>query len=411
MSHPVALGTSDDLPPGADVVVVGAGIVGTAVAARLAQQGAEVCLVERTGPAAGSSSSGEGNLLVSDKLPGPELDLARRSMALWLALDAEVARRLELERKGGLVVARSAAELEGLYALAGQQAAAGVCVRRLHGDDLAAAEPQLTRKVAGAVFYEEDCQVQPMHAVTYQLEKAVASGCRVVRGAEVLGWGEGRAHEGRGAPDRPLDLVTTRGALRVGTAVVNAAGPWAGELAARFGSDLPVAPRRGHVLVTEPVPTVTSHKVYEADYVGSIHGDDEGWTCSSVVEATAGGTMLLGSSREFAGWASSPDPAILSAIAARAIALFPALGGVRLIRAYVGFRPATPDRLPAVGWDGRVPGLLHATGHEGAGICLSQATAEAVQCILCGGEPPVALGPFDPGRFAASVPRSAGGVP
>ncbi len=382
----------DELPSGADIVVVGAGIVGTAIAARLAATGADVCLLERAGPAAGSSSSGEGNLLLSDKLPGPELDLAMRSLSLWHELGDEAGARIELERKGGLVAAWDAAQLSALHALADRQEAAGVAVRRLEGVDLADVEPQLSRHVAGAVFYEADSQVQPVHAVAHQLERAVANGCRTVRGAEALRW--------RSGVEGAAVLETTCGSLRVGTAVVNAAGPWAGELAARLGSDLPVVPRRGHVLVTEPVVSVTAHKVYEADYVGSIHDAGDGWQCSSVVESTASGTMLLGSSREFVAWSAAPAPAIVAAIAERAIALFPGLAGVRLLRTYIGFRPATPDRLPAIGWDAEIPHLLHATGHEGAGIGLSLATAEAVQCLFERRTPPVGLEAFDPARFS-----------
>ncbi|MDA8312545.1 MAG: FAD-dependent oxidoreductase [Actinomycetota bacterium] len=388
----------DELPAGADVVVVGAGIVGTAVAARLATAGADVCLLERSAPAAGTSSSGEGNLLVSDKLPGAELALAMRSLALWQELDAEAAHGIELERKGGLVVARDAAQLAALYDLAAAQEGAGVSVQRLEGADLADVEPHLSAQLAGALFYEDDAQVQPMLAVAHQLARAAANGCCcMVRGAEARGW-----HD---LPRGTRALETTLGSLRVGTAVVNAAGPWAGELAARLGSDLPLAPRRGHVLVTEPVPVITAHKVYEADYVGSIHSADEGWRCSSVVESTQSGTMLLGSSRELAGWSTLPIPEIVATIAARAISLFPGLAGVRLLRTYVGFRPATPDRLPAIGWDARVPGLLHATGHEGAGIGLSLATAEALQCLLEKTTPPVELEPFDPARFSSAEER------
>ena len=398
MSDPASPAWSDELPAGADVVVVGAGIVGTAVAARLAAAGADVCLLERSGPGAGSSSSGEGNVLASDKLPGPELDLAMRSLVLWQEVGAEAAERIELERKGGLVVAWDPAQRDALYALADEQAVAGIAAQHLEGADLAALEPHLTTDLAGAVFYEDDYQVQPMHAVRYQLETAMADGCLMVRDAEVRGW---RSRAGDGAA-----LETTRGSVLAGTAVVNAAGPWAGELAERLGSSLPVVPRRGHVLVTEPVSLVTAHKVYEADYVGSIHDAGDGWQCSGVVETTASGTMLLGSSREFVGWSPAPDPAIVAAIAARAVALFPGLAGVRLMRTYVGFRPATPDRLPAIGWDPEVPRLVHATGHEGAGICLSQATAEGVHCLLEGTVPPVSLDAFDPARFAtAGRPR------
>lgn len=392
MTDPRPGSWSEELPAAADVVVVGAGMVGTAIAARLAPTGAEVCVVERSGPAAGSSSAGEGNLLVSDKLPGPELDLAVRSLALWREIGTDDAARIELEPKGGLVVAWDAGQLGALSALAGAQEAAGVAVRRLEGADVARAEPHLNPDVAGGVFYEADCQVQPMHAVAYLVERAVAHGCRMVRGADVRGW--------RSRPGEAMSLETTLGSLHVGTVVVNAAGPWAGELAERLGSRLPVVPRRGHVLVTEPLSPVAVHKVYEADYVGSVRDSGDGWQCSGVVEGTASGTMLLGSSREFAGWSTVPEPAVVAAIAARAIALFPGLAGARLMRTYVGFRPATPDHLPAIGWDAEVPGLMHAAGHEGAGIGLSLATAEAVQCLLQGVAPPVAVEAFDPARFS-----------
>src|SRR5262249_6362335 len=95
----------DEVPPGADVAVVGAGIVGAACAAELARAGLAVCVLDRLGPAAGASSSGEGNLLVSDKLPGPELEFALHSLTLWQRFSERSDVPLEFEAKGGLVVA------------------------------------------------------------------------------------------------------------------------------------------------------------------------------------------------------------------------------------------------------------------------------------------------------------------
>lgn len=400
-------------PSGADVLVVGAGIVGAAVAWRLAAAGAEVLVIDRHGPAAGSSSSGEGNVLVSDKLPGADLALALRSVALWRELAAEAGGAFEFEPKGGVVVAATEDELASLTSLSRLQAAEGVEVELLGPEPLAVAEPNLSRRLAGAAWYPQDCQVQPMRAVAFLLAAATRLGCSFSRGVELLG----AEHGGRG---EVVAVTTSAGTITVGEAVVNATGPWAGETAARLGGAVPVEPRRGHVLVTEPVPLVTAHKVYESGYVGSIHDDGEGhgtggagreatagqerggqgggWSCSGVVEATASGTMLLGSSREFAGWSAAPDPAVVAAIAARAVALYPVLAGVRLLRTYVGFRPATPDRLPAIGFDASCPNLLHATGHEGAGIGLAPATAELAECLVLRRPAPIDPAPYDPGR-------------
>ena len=383
----------DELPERAEVVVIGAGIIGCAVAALLQGEGFEVCVVDRVGPAAGSSSAGEGNLLVSDKLPGLDLELARASLALWRDLADELAGGFEYEPKGGLVVAPDEAALSQLVALAEAQRAEGAVLSVVAGSELAALEPNLSREVAGGIFYEEDAQVQPMLAVDALVRALRGRGGRLVGGVTVRG--ATRAHDGRIAR-----LSTSAGDIGVGRAVVNAAGAWAGEVATLLGGHVPVTPRRGHVLVTEPVAPFTPHKVYESGYVAAIHEDARGYSTSAVVEATPSGTMLLGSSREFVGFSRTVNSAVRASIAARSIRLFPALASVRLLRTYVGFRPATPDRLPVLGEDVQVPGLLHATGHEGAGVGLAPASARAVLALLGGRDPGFALDPFSPARFA-----------
>ena len=384
--------TRDELPASVDVLVVGAGIIGTAIAARLAHHDLSVCVLDRHGPGSGCSSSGEGNILVSDKLPGADLSLALRSSLLWRELGSRLGDEIEFVRKGGLVVAHTDAELTNLIALATEQRAQGVTLRSLHHDELGAIEPRLSKRVAGGVFYEDDAQVQPMRVVGAHVAEIRRSGGRVVSGAEVLSAefdSEGRIRS----------VTTAAGRVAVAMFVVNAAGPWGGELAQRLGTAAPVTPRRGHVLVTEPVQLITDHKVYDASYVGDILGGGGGWTVSAVVEATVSGTMLLGSSREFVGYSRTTNQTIVAAIASRAIELFPCLDGVRLMRTYVGFRPSTPDGLPIIGRDASTPGLLHATGHEGAGIGLSEVTAEVIEDLVVGRESVVDITPYSPSRF------------
>jgi glycine/D-amino acid oxidase-like deaminating enzyme len=385
------------------VLVVGAGIIGAAISSRLASAGLEVCLLDRVGPAAGTSSAGEGNVLVSDKAPGPDLALALRGVELWheLAKEAgDAGDRVEFEPKGGLVVARGEEELEALFALAESQRLLGARVELVTAGGLHELEPALTEDLSGGVFYEQDCQVQPVAAVDFLVRQFSARGGLLVRGAEVVG----AEHDRQG---NVCSVRTTTGSVGVDKFVVNAAGPWAGEVALHLGTDIPVVPRRGHVLVTEPEPLFVRHKVYEAGYVSTVHDDGTGLVCSAVVEATRSGTMLLGSSREFVGFSREIDPAIMRTIAARAVALFPDLVRARLIRAYVGFRPTTPDRLPIIGADRSVGGIYHATGHEGAGIGLALVTAEIVEDLVLGGRPSVDLAPFAPERFASGTRASA----
>lgn len=183
--------------------------------------------------------------------------------------------------------------------------------------------------------------------------------------------------------------------------VVNAAGTWGGEFARLAGVALPVLPRRGFVLVTEPLPRVVRRKVYAADYVADVASGSAALQTSGVVEGTAAGPVLIGASRERVGFDRTLSTEVLRRLAAQATALFPVLAGVRAMRTYVGFRPYLPDHLPAIGPDPRVSGLLHACGHEGAGIGLAPATGLLIARSLSGGEPPLEPGPFNPARFEA----------
>ncbi len=138
--------------------------------------------------------------------------------------------------------------------------------------------------------------------------------------------------------------------------------------------------------MTTPLPPTVFHKVYDADYVGAVGSSEEELQTAAVVESTAAGSVLIGSSRRRAGFDDRLRPEALSAVAATALRLFPSLAGVPVMRAYGGFRPYVPDHLPVIGADPRLPGLWlwHATGHEGAGIGLSVGTGRLLRQLVLG---------------------------
>ncbi|MPY48878.1 NAD(P)/FAD-dependent oxidoreductase [Streptomyces acidicola] len=375
-----------------DVVIVGAGIVGAAVARRLALGGFRVTVLDRGASAGGTSSSGEGNLLVSDKGPGAELDLAVLSGRRWAEFAAELPAELgpgfpdiEFEAKGGLVVATTATGADALLAFADTQRSAGVDARPVTAAEAAELEPDLTPRVAAAVFYPDDAQVQPSVATEALLASARRHGARLRQGVTVLG--------GVVSGGRLVGVDTTAGRFGAEHTVV-AAGPWSAEVAGNFGVRLPVLPRRGTVVVTTRMPRRIRHKVYDADYVGAVESELAALQTSSVVESTAAGTVLIGSSRERRGFDERIEAAVVGELAAKALILFPFLADVPVMRAYGGFRPFVPDHLPVIGPDPRLPGLWHATGHEGAGIGLSVGTAELIGALMTGVEPEIPAAPF-----------------
>lgn len=384
------------------VVVVGAGMVGAACAYYAARAGLDVLVLDRGPVGSGTTSRGEGNVLVSDKEPGPELDLALLSQRLWRELGEQVgAEALELEPKGGLVVATSNDAWGALRAFAQGQASRGVEIQDVPGDGLRDLEPHLAPGLPGGVLYPQDLQVMPVLAAAALLRAARGLGARVETGVDV----QGIETDDVGA----VRAVESSAGRHPASAVVNATGTWGGAVASRFGAPVPVLPRRGFVLVTEPLPRVVRRKVYSADYVANVAASGEALETSVVVEGTRGGTVLIGASRERVGFDETLSVEVVHRLAAQAVRLFPVLADVNLLRVYRGFRPYCPDHLPVIGADDRVPGLYHACGHEGAGIGLAPATgllvAQQIQAGFGGRAADLALDitPFSPARFAAAT--------
>lgn len=405
------------LPRTADVVVIGAGAVGAACAYYAARAGLRVVVVEQGAIASGTSSACEGNILVSDKEAGPELSLAQYSQTLWREDLAEHAALWEFEAKGGLVVSAKPGTQDKLSVLADRQRAAGIDVHLLSGSELGELEPQVNPGMAGGAFYPQDAQVQPMLVAAHLLRLARGMGATVhplttvtgllhgggsaggsvgaAAGRTSVGGSAGRTSVGGGSV---TGVITSQGTISAG-AVVNAAGTWGGAIAGLAKVHVPVLPRKGYIMVTEPLPVLVHHKVYAAEYVDNVASSDAGLQTSPVVEGTDGGTILIGSSRQRVGFEKSFDVRVLAEMAAKAIALFPFLAEVKALRSYFGFRPYCPDHLPVIGPDPRAPGLWHACGHEGAGIGLSVGTGALIAASLTGSDMALDLSSFAPERF------------
>lgn len=374
----------------ADIVVIGAGVIGAACAFFAARLGLSVIVIERGAIASGTSSAGEGNILVSDKEVGPELDLAIYSQSIWQSELAEYASLWEYQSKGSLMVAASEFSALTLGALAARQREAGIDVTHVNGAELTTYEPHINPELVAGSYYPQDAQVQPMLLVAHLLRLARGLGAIVNTQTEVIGFVR--------IGETVVGVKTSRGEFSAGH-VINATGTWSGEIAELAGVHIPVQPRRGFVVVTEPLPLVVRHKVFNTDYMEDVASSKAGLQTSSVVESTESGTILIGSSRERVGFDRSFSVAAISSMASKAIALFPMLASVKAIRLYHGFRPYCPDHLPIIGPDLRVPGLWHACGHEGAGIGLAPGTGMLLIQAITGEKTGIGLSPFLPERF------------
>ena len=370
-----------------EVVIIGAGIVGAMCAYYVNRAGLKAIVIDRGTVASGTTGAGEGNIMVSDKSPGPELELALKSRDMWFEVAQDLGNEFELVAKGGLAVSRG--DASSLFELSNSQSVAGVQTKRVGASEIQELEPFISKAVQNGVHYPQDAQCQPMLAAAHILRQLQRRGLEFIGHQEVL------------KIERKSESLTVRtSTLEIQSDfVVNAAGTWAGEIARLAGSELPIMPRRGFILVTAPLPKYVNHKVYDSDYVDNVASSDADLQTSTVIEGTQSGTILIGASRERVGFDKSISVSVIQRLARQATSLFPILAGAQLLRVYNGFRPYSPDHLPVIGADSLIPGLFHCAGHEGAGIGLSASSGKVIAQLIKNETPIVNPEPFSPARF------------
>lgn len=361
-----------------DAIVIGAGIVGAAVAEALAKGGARVTIFDSGAAALGATAVGMGHLVAMDDSPA-QLALTAYSLDLWKSLAPELPPSAEYDPAGTLWVAEDEMQLEGIEEKVHAYASRGMPLQWLDGKSVVELEPNLRPGLAGGVLAPRDAILYPPGAALALLQRARARGARLREHVEVLAVGPNQ--------------VTTREGTVGADVIVNAAGTGA----ARLTPGLPIVPRKGHLVITDRAPGFCRHQIVEMGYLKSAHQ----MTAESAafnVQPRATGQVLIGSSRELVGWDASVNYGLVAAMLTRAQRFMPSLSKLPAIRIWTGFRPATPDQLPLIGRWEKTPGLWIAAGHEGLGITTSLGTAGLLADLIANRTPGVDPGPFAPDR-------------
>lgn len=369
-----------------DVLVVGSGVVGAATALELANAGLAVTVLEPEFAGAGSTGAAMGHLVVMDDSE-PQFALCHHSRDRWTELLADFPPDTEVDPAGTLWLAATGAEFELARAKVANFLAHGVRAELLDTRQLAEAEPALRPGLAGALRVPDDLICYPPAVARELLRRAETAGARVVRGR------------------RAIEVET--GAVRLVDGDRLAAGlivVAAGAHSAALVPGLPVMPRRGHLLITDRVPTRVHHQVVELGYLDSAHALG-GASVAFNVQPRRTGQLLVGSSRELVGFDRELNRALLGRMLSRAIEFLPPLARAPASRAWFGFRPATPDALPLIGAWPRLKGVWVATGHEGLGITMATGTADLIVAGVLERTPPLDPAPFRPDRPMPTLER------
>ncbi len=365
--------------PRPDVILVGGGIIGCAVAYFLAKAGVRPLVLERGEIGAEASSGAAGMLTAQAHTDAPdalfELKLASRD--LYPSLVAEVQERTDVDVEyrpiGHLVPVLTATEAAEVRRRIAWQQARGLSARWLDAAEARALEPGLVPGVQGGGWFPDDhhlnntAMTQALAGATRRLGGEVRAGCPVLD----------LVREG----DRVVGVLTREGRIASGT-VVLCAGAWTQEFEAAAGIPLPIVPAKGHIAVARLESPALRRVVY-----GDVY-----------IIPRASGEHILGSTVEFVGFDKLVVNETIAWLLARAGALAPALHEAELAASWACLRPAAADGLPVLGPVPGRAGLVVATGHFRNGILLAPITGKLIAELVIHGVPSSSLRPFRPDR-------------
>ncbi|MEP6680620.1 MAG: FAD-binding oxidoreductase [Chloroflexota bacterium] len=394
-----------ELPDGAEVVVVGGGMMGASAAYRLALAGMRPLVIEANAPAWGASGRNAGMALAGLGGHFPRVDrLVReagghsiaeyttRSLDLLEELHADLPGGIEWERSGSLDLFTTEGQDAHGRALGEQQAAGGVEVSVVGGADLRELAPALDRRVAqSAKWTPRDGKLNPFRLVYRLLEAATLNGARVVTGVRV---DELLVRSGRAA-----GVATSHGPVSAGT-VLLATNAWTPALVPSIAANL--TPIREHVMVTEPLPPLLGPG-FETNQC------NEYWRQMRTGEVLIGGYAIADLGMGIGCYAMDVSPRIPPLLAQLLARLHPALRDVRVVRAWSGLLDFASQEVPMAGplpaADGTpMPGAFLACGLTGHGHPYAPILGLLLSELISSGAPrTLPLAPFDPARYVGAM--------
>jgi glycine oxidase len=362
-----------------DVIVVGGGVIGCALALRLAQKSLRVSVFDRGKQGSEASGAAAGMIAPQGETIEPDefYYLCAMSRDLYPEFVAEVEElsdsSVNLRREGTLLAAIDEAEAAGLERIYEGQSSAGLPLERLSPDEARRRVPQLSTRVLNALYVPGD----------YWLDNERLTAALQLAGARCgVTFHPDTPVQAIHASGNRIDGVLTNAGFYSAGLCVLAAGAWSGEVAAPLGLTLPVRPCRGQMIEFEgadPFPiTVRAGHHY--------------------LVPRACGRLVAGSTMEYTGYDKSVTAGGLRSILEAAERIAPCVKNLRFRRAWAGLRPDTSDHRPILGRTA-FDNLFVATGHFRNGILLTPVTARLMADLIVGESTSLSLDSYSPQRF------------
>lgn len=395
------LGKEEYIVRHCDVLIIGGGIIGCSIAYYTSKYGRDVTIIEKGEFVSGTSSRCDGNILAIDKDPGFDSQMSLVSQKLVTDLSEELEHSFEYRAPGSILVCESDEEMEAAQQWVNRQKEAGLPFRMLDRQDIREESPFFAEDLLGGLECATDSTVNPYLLAFSLLSEAQKFGAKAFKQTEVKSM--------EIETDGSFVVETTNGTFTA-QQVVNAAGVWAPKIGQMLNINIPIEPRKGHIIVASRQQHVGCRKVMEFGYLISKFGGKrkvdaltEKYGVALVFEPTESQNFLIGSSREFVGFHTRINNEVIKCIANRAIRFYPKMADMMVIRSYSGLRPWTEDHLPIISRVEHIPNYFIAAGHEGDGISLAAVTGKVIEELLNEKETIIPIEPLRLSRFTERV--------
>lgn len=360
----------------ADVVIIGGGIIGCAIAYNLAKREVSTLVIDKAARVGTEASwAGAGILTSHASTHEPYPTLCRASLALYPELAAELKAETEIDiefiRSGTLSAIFNSDEAAGLIGLAERRVNRGFSAEVLTAEEARRLEPALSPAIEGAVLFPEDAQVRNPKLVTALAKGAAKLGTQFKLGNPVMGFIQ---ENGR------VTSTVVNGERIYADKFVIAAGCWTGTIAAMLGCPIPILPAKGQIVLVEAMPPIFQRTI---DGLGVY------------LVPRADGKLLIGATVEIAGYDKSTTVDGVKQMLDAGIGIAPALAESTFVQTWAGLRPYA-KKGPLLG---DLPGhenVVLASGHFKNGILLAPITGQLIAEWLTTGETSLPLTPFLP---------------
>jgi len=368
-----------------DVLVIGSGIIGSAIAYFLSKEKMKVAVFEKGNIGEGTSSACDGLVFLQSKKPGISLKLALESIHILKQLQDKFERDIEYKQNGGLVVINSETEKKAFEQKVKELQLFGLDIQLLDAQRTLEIEPFLNENILGSTYCKLDGSINSIALNLAFAETAIKNGVDFYQLTEIESFIEEN--------NRIIGVTTTKKEKYFAEKIVLATGIHSNKLLSKINIQLPIKPRRGQIIISEPIAPLLNHAILSGRYLAAklfpemledLTNPLNQMGIGLVIEQAKSGNLLIGSTREFVGESKEITFQGIEYILKHATSIIPSLEEINIIRTFSGLRPYTIDGVPIVSKLTPYDNLIIATGHEGDGITLSAITGKLVKQIILG---------------------------